>query len=886
MSLFHLKWILGTLTVLLLLGAVVLTGSRPRGSLRRLFMKWNLLFIIGMASLFLFSNVQTYQHHYQKRTLQLEQELLVQAQQQIKQRATFIHNWILHENSGAEEDLKLNLKTISAQSIATASHLVDRYQDSLSETQLTQLVIEALRPLRFNNGRGYLFATRLDGTALLFADRPQLEGQNLLDQKDSDGVYYVQEMISLCRQQGEGFVSYRISKPGSDSCDHRKIAHVRYFPPLDCYIGTGEYLDNFEQDIQQKIFDKLDHLATDHSLSIFAASYAGVSLFGPGKGKNVLHVQDQNGIFVVKELIRTARGGGGYVRYQMPNELTQNGYEKISYCLPLKGWNSYIGAGINLDHVAQNIALSRADLQQSIRRQILQSAAIIPFIVLFLWYVRRRFSATIENSVNILKDSLHAAVSNSQHVDLNRINFDEFLTIGRETNNMLDQRRQAEQKLEWIAHNDPLTGLTNRHYAVESLKALQRQLHSGSSLWLFMFDLNRFKHINNAYGHKAGDHVLKTMARRLLTLKPTPLLTARLSSNEFIFAVNLSNTTTAEQIATTLRQEIRQPISYKEFSLQLDCSISGIPFAQNDINELLHKADIAIRLVKPDRTYNNFLLYDEQLDQKIRKMEQLEKALRHALLHPEQFELHFQPIWNLETQTLKGFEALVRWHHPNLGMVSPGEFIPLAEQKGMIVTLGKIIFDRACETLARWLQLHPQLANEALRLSVNMAPQQFVTDQFTEEVQSALERYAIPPDMLCIEITETSLMENPELAIQRIQSLKKMGITIAIDDFGTGYSSLSYLSQFEVDTIKIDRSLVNTIDQEHTVKRIAAAIINLSHDLNLQVVAEGIETQEQLQQLRQLNCNAVQGFLIARPLRQQDAEKLLAQRTLPWSEIK
>ena len=884
MSLFHLKWLLGSLAIFFLLSALVLAGNRPQGTLRRMILKRNLLFIIGTISLISFFNLQTYEQQYQRRTLAIEQELLTQAKQQIQQRATFIHHWILDENTHAEEQLKQKLVTIVDQAVATASHLVEQYQSTLSETQLTQLIVEALRPMRFNHERGYLFATRLDGTALLFADRPEFEGRNMLPLKDRDGVYYVDEMIKLCRQHGGGFVNYRISKPGSGSWDHRKIAYVSYFSPLNCYIGTGEYSDNFALEIQQTIIAKLDHMATHHSLNIFAANYGGLSLFGPGKGQNVLHIQDKNGTFVVKELISKAKGGGGFVRYQMPPELAQNNYEKISYCLPVEAWNAYVGAGINLDHVAENIAVSRTELEQNIHRQILQATAFIPFIALFLWYIGRRLSATIENNVMTLEESLHTAVSDNQPINLDLINFDEFITIGQATNDMLEQRQQAEQNLEWLAHYDPLTGLINRHYAVKSLEIIRRKQQSVEALWLFMIDLNRFKHINNAYGHSTGDHVLETIAQRLQSLEPVPLLTARLSSNEFIFVVDLS-TTTADKMANALRQNIRLPISHEEFNLQVDCSISGIPFAQNNVSELLHKADITIRLVKANRTHENYLLYDEPLDQTICKMEQMEKDLRQALLQPQQFELYFQPIWHLSTQTLKGFEALVRWHHPNLGMVSPAEFIPLAEQKGMIVSLGKIIFDRACQTLAHWLQLHPQLGGEPLRLSVNMAPQQFVTDQFIEEVLTTLEHYAVPPDMLCIEITETSLMDDPELAIQRIQSLKKIGITIAIDDFGTGYSSLSYLSQFEVDTVKIDRSLVKNIDQNHSVERISAAIISLAHDLNLQVIAEGIETEGQLQQLRQLNCDAIQGFLISKPLTAKNAEKLLKQRTLPWSEI-
>ena len=885
MTLLHLKWLIGSLSVLFSLLIVMFSSNRKKATLLSIIVKRNLFIIGGIICTISFISIQTYEQQYQNRTQQIEQEMLEHAKQQIQQQALFIRSWIVNENKHAAERLHQQLQTTVTQATTTATHLVNQYQDTMSKAQLSKLVTDTLRPLRFNHDRGYIFATRLDGTTLLFNDHPELEGQNMLAFQDENGVYYVQEMVKLCREHGEGFVNYSISKPGSNSTNNRKIAYVAYFPPLDCFIGTGEYLDDFTAETKQIAIDRLHHLALGHSISIFGASYAGISLFGPGKGQNVINVQDQNGIFVVKELIHAAKQGGGFVQYQMPDKVTQNNYNKISYCLPIDGWQSYIGVGINLDYVTQSIAQSRNDLHKNITQQILQTAAFIPFIALFMWYVGRRFARNIEHNLATLKTSLHTAIVDNQPIDCSTICFDEFIAIAKSTNSILDQRRKTEQHMEQLAHFDQLTGLANRHWAGHCLEKLIQQ-QTTSPLWLFMFDLKRFKHINNAYGHRVGDHVLQTIAERIKLLQPKPLLTARLSSNEFIIVVEAEPDMTEQQIINNLKQSIRQPIQHQEFQLQTDCYISGVPLVQSSVSELLNAADITLRLVKTDNTDRDCLIYNEQLEQTIRKMEQMEEALRYAIQHPQQFELYFQPIWHLQNRILKGFEALVRWHHPTLGMVSPAEFIPLAEQKGLIVPLGKIIFDRACSTLSNWLKLYPQLNDKPLQLSVNMAPQQFITDHFIAEIKATMEYYSVPPGMLCFEITETSLMENPELAIERIKSLKEMGITIAVDDFGTGYSSLSYLDQFAVDTVKIDKSMIDNIVQEYSVQRICSAIISLSHDLNLQVVAEGIENEEQLQQLCILNCDAVQGFLIAKPLTEQKATSVLAQRVLPWSDIK
>lgn len=430
----------------------------------------------------------------------------------------------------------------------------------------------------------------------------------------------------------------------------------------------------------------------------------------------------------------------------------------------------------------------------------------------------------------------------------------------------ITERRQAEDKLTWLAHFDSLTGLVNRYHAKERLDQLLNTLSPSKHRWLLMFDINRFKRINEIHGHALADRVLTKFATRLQTLTPQPELVARLSSNEFILVVDLEDTEDIVHTVQRFKEELCSPMHFEETRLVIDTRISAVECRDaNSSSELLHRADIALLEAKKHPHTQGFMCYDERLENIYQENLMLERALRSALQNPEQFQLEFQPIWSLRHQALKGFEALVRWHHPTLGLISPGRFIPLAEKRAMIVPLGKIIFDRACETLSQWLQQYPVVERGMVRLSVNMAPQQFITENFIEEIKNTLQRWQLPPETLCFEITETSLMEEPELAIQRIHALKEMGISISIDDFGTGYSSLSYLQQFDVDIIKIDRSLVVNIVETRPAQRIIDAVVRLGHDLDLEIVAEGVETLEQLQTLRDLNCDAVQGFLTGRP---------------------
>lgn len=987
---FSSTWMLVMIPAVILLATAVLFGSRHHGSLRHLTWRWNLLFIVAALGFLSFYTLQTYQQQFHRRTEQIEQEFLQQARDQVRQRASFVHDLILDEKKGSEQQLKQSLRQTVLQAVHLAETLIARYQNQMDSVELTRLVVESLRPLRYRNGRGYLFATRLDGTELLFADHPEYEGRNMVDMQDQDGVFYVREMIRLSRQKGEGFVSYRISQPGATGWHHKKIAYIHYVPELKAFIGTGEYLQSFEREVQQKIIDKLDRLVGEGPLSIFGASYEGTSLFGPAKGKNVLNVQDNNGIFVVHELIRTAKKGGGFVRYEMPDSLGKGHYEKISYCLPLEMWNCYVGAGIDLSFVHQNIASARQALMTSLRSQIAQGALFIVVLGFILWAVGQRLSRSIKDNVTVLNRALETVAGDGREVELDDVKFDEFIAIGQAANRMLEQRRiaedelndtrlrfrtaleraplmvalvdpqryilfsnsmwndavpmdvcaahleahwfseaswvkfdtafdqmvkgrlqqerfdiclknvqgekryydmalatiqnadgenssilvmarditerrQAEERLTWLAHYDALTGLAHRNYAKEQLE----QMLTGEvadDLWLLMFDINRFKRINEVYGHAMGDFVLKELAQRLQSLQPSPRISARLSSNEFIIVISLHDDESIDETVERFKAVLCAPLQCNDNRLVVDTRISGVSCHQvEDAAELLHRADVALREVKEGRHTQGFMVYDERLDQIYQENELLEKALRLALQSPEQFQLHFQPIWSLNPQHLKGFEALVRWQHPTFGLISPARFIPLAEQRALIVPLGQIIFKRACETLAQWLKRYPTVQQGMVRLSVNMAPQQFVTENFIEEIEATLELWSLPPEILCIEITETSLMEDPELAIQRIRALKEMGIAISIDDFGTGYSSLSYLQQFDVDIIKLDRSLVVNIAETHSAQRIIDAVVRLGHDLDLTIVAEGVETFDQLQQLRKLNCDAIQGYLTGKP---------------------
>lgn len=1010
MTLFALKCFLGILTIVLLTASLSLSGHSTKGSLRQLTLKWNLLFFLAAACLISLINIQTNQRQFEISTQQLEQELRANAREQVKQHALFIQDLINNEIRQSTSQLRNQLTNIVTLATSTADHLYQSYQGKLSDKELSRLIIESLSSPRHSNDRNYLFAIQLNGTELLQLPQMGQKGGNILHYRDQEGVYFIKEMINLVKNHGEGFISYHIKKPGQDNREYKKLSYIKYFEPLNCVIGAGEYLDEHLKTTQQDLFDRLTKLTPEGPLTIFGANYEGISLFGPIKGQSALHIQDKDGLFIVKEFIALARDGGGFLSYQMPDNLTPEAYEKVAYCAPITEWQSYVGAGINLDSVEKHIALAHENLRRNINHQLNQALVFVIVVALLLWYISRRFSATIEQNVTNLNQSLQKAATSDQYLNLDAIHIDEFITIGQAANNMLLERhrveetlheseakfrtalerapllvaifdtqqnvtfantlwfkaigemtategqpllqqllpveqydhfelafsqliqrqkhhkkldasfmnsasermdldlslvsipdtkdnsvsvllmakditakRISEQKLKWVANYDHLTGLANRYSCVEQLGILRQLPQSATTLWLFMINLNRFQHVNDAYGHDAGDYVLKEIAKRLLKTEPKPLLIARLSSDEFILSMASEEDIRPADIAALLQREIVKPLNYNGEQFQISSCIGAAPFAHNTIDQLLQQVAIAVRTGKEQKGKTNYIEYDSELEQAFQKTQQLEEALRFALQSPEQFQLYYQPIWNLNREKITGFEALIRWHHPTLGAISPATFIPLAEQCSLIIPLGKHIFSLACQTLQRWIKSDPLLIQEEIRLSVNMAPQQFMTDTFIDDIHTALDHYEVPASMLCIEITETSLMEDADLAAQRIQALKELGIVIAIDDFGTGYSSLAYLNQFDVDTVKIDRSLVDTISTDHSVAKISEAIIKLAHDLNLKVTAEGVECHDQLNHLKNLGCDNIQGFLVGKPQSESSASKLLLDRTLKWS---
>ncbi|MCK6371609.1 MAG: EAL domain-containing protein, partial [Gammaproteobacteria bacterium] len=438
------------------------------------------------------------------------------------------------------------------------------------------------------------------------------------------------------------------------------------------------------------------------------------------------------------------------------------------------------------------------------------------------------------------------------------------------------ERKRSELRLNHLAQFDPLTELGNRQHFQEQLhRATARARREGSKVALFFLDVDQFKVVNDTLGHQAGDQLLQEVSQRLATQVRTGDVIARLGGDEFaILMEGLSNPIDAAAIAQQLLDVIGAPftIEGRQINVTTSIGITFYPSDHSDTVQLLKNADIAMYQAK-DSGRNNYKFFTERMHTELVEYHELERDIAKAL-DGEEFQLAFQPKVNLLDRRLQGLEALLRWKCPRRGNVGPAKFIPVAESSGHIVPLGYWVLDRVCTTIRRW----QEDGLPVVPVSVNVSTRQFQQPNFQKRVAEILGRHDIDPALIELEMTEGLLMEDTEAAHRALGQLKELGVRISIDDFGTGHSCLSYLRRFPIDVLKIDRSFVHEVSDNEDSRIIIDAIISLARSLRLDTVAEGVETNAQLDFLLERGCHVAQGFLFGEPMVPENIEPLLRER--------
>jgi diguanylate cyclase (GGDEF)-like protein/PAS domain S-box-containing protein len=446
----------------------------------------------------------------------------------------------------------------------------------------------------------------------------------------------------------------------------------------------------------------------------------------------------------------------------------------------------------------------------------------------------------------------------------------------------ISERKAFEEQLSHQAFHDPVTNLPNRALFVERVRhAISRARREQRQLGVIFLDLDDFKTINDSLGHGAGDATLIDVAKRLSTSIRTSDTAARFGGDEFVVLLeDLESPQAAVEVAERVLEDLRQPLMVAGKELVVRDSI-GISILEQSstagADELIRDADAAMYIAKRDGK-GGYRLFEPEMHAGVLARLELRADLQHAL-EDAQFELHYQPIMRLNDGEVAGLEALLRWHHPERGLVVPNEFIPFAEETGLIVPIGRWVLHQACRQAMAVQQLWPgERAGGHLYMCVNLSVKQLQHSDVIADVQSALAESGLQPQLLTLEITESMLIDDPELAVGKLEELRALGVRVAMDDFGTGYSSLSYLSRFPVDLIKMDRSFLRSETTRATAD-LSSAVVALGSSLALEVVAEGIELDEQMQRLRDLGCELGQGFHFAHPMEATQLEDFLTHRT-------
>lgn len=435
----------------------------------------------------------------------------------------------------------------------------------------------------------------------------------------------------------------------------------------------------------------------------------------------------------------------------------------------------------------------------------------------------------------------------------------------------ISELKQSEEQIRHLAYYDPLTALANRRLFYDRLQvAVAHARRTETALAVMYVDLDRFKRVNDSLGHSVGDRLLQEVASRLQKAVREDDTVARIGGDEF--AIMLTDAAEVDGVVAIARRVVellQEPVVVDELDLVVTCSI-GIAFFPDDagdMEELVQNADVAMYRAK-DLGRSNFQLYSPAMNARSLEHLAMETGLRRAVERDE-LELYYQPVVDATNGNLLGIEALVRWNHPDMGLMPPADFIPLAEENGLILPIGEWVINEACRQQVIWEHRY----RRQLHVAVNISARQFHDEGFLDTVKSALENSRVTPSHLIFELTETLLMEDAIDTIRAMDAVRAMGVGLSLDDFGTGYSSLSYLKRFPIDILKIDRSFIRGIENNPDDAAIVSAVINLAHSLRLQVIAEGVEKESQLKFIRRSGAEMIQGYYFDRPLPAADFER-------------
>ncbi|WP_245579496.1 EAL domain-containing protein [Halonatronum saccharophilum] len=617
--------------------------------------------------------------------------------------------------------------------------------------------------------------------------------------------------------------------------------------------------DIFKEDIES-IFARFNEESNLEDNYFFIYDLDGKTVSLPptphleGTNRWDLEVEGRN---LLQEMSKLAHNGGGEIEYPYTNPVTGEIEMKFGYIEPIRDTDYFIGSGgyeSSFYTILDKIKLKIVEIRRGIIYSILVLFFIISTIMMIIIidisnYIKKNINVIIEGFKEVGRGNIEFKLKNKSN--------DEFQQLFSGFNNMLKQ-------INYLTYNDSLTGLPNIKFLHNRFKADYESCKCFK--YIFTLGLNNFDIINSNYGYKVGNELLKKVSDRLIDILDEDILIAR-NDIEFIFYYK---TELKEEdiliFGNKVLEKLRVPydIDNNHIYLEPQLGISYTKRSDISFDELINKSKVALHFVYADK--NDLLIHKAYMEGKLSDRVDLESKMRQAMKR-EEFLLYYQPIINIKTNKVVGLEALIRWESPGYGLISPGKFIPVAESTGLIISLGSWVLEKSCEKLKSL----EEKGYSDMFISVNISPKEFQHPDFLEKVELITEETGIDPNNLKLEMTERTTIEDVEYTIEMLNKLRSLGLKIAIDDFGTGYSSLAYLNKFSIDTLKIDKSFIQSKDNQEIVK----VIIMMSNNLNLEVIAEGVETEEQLEFLLENQCSMSQGYLFAKPMGEEEVVEFL-----------
>jgi diguanylate cyclase (GGDEF)-like protein len=777
---------------------------------------------------------------------EIKRKFLKETKIKARERIDTIASFLQSNESALKEEAKLEVKHLVLLAVEIMENIY--YENkTLSKKQIIEKIKEKLRPIRFfENLSGYFFIYDLNGYNLLLPTQPYMENTYMYNHQDVKGTYIIQDFINIAKNTQEDFYEWFWYKPDAlDSPMKKKIGYIRLFAPLGILVGTARYEEDVLDKVKKEAKVFLDEISYSDGAYIFAYDSDG-NLITTKKEQQ----QFSQGSSEVNQIIRGSKISpeGFFISHTTSMQFDTNEAKRYnsSFVRYLENLDWVIGTNTYGASVLQEINLKEEELENQLYQSIVEILAVSFAIVVIVLFIMLDFSSRLRRILRYYESRL-----------------------------MLKHAKAIEQKklLQYQVKHDTLTSLPNRILLTDRLEQLlKRAKREGYKVAVLFVDLDKFKHINDSYGHHLGDVLLKQVAKRLQSGVRESDIVGRLSGDEFIIVLdNCEDVHDVVKVLQKIKDGFQEEFILEEVrqSVKLSIGISMYPDDGVNVNELLKNADTAMLKAKEEGR-DNYKFYTNKMNEEVEHQIKVERELREALFH-NQFILHYQPIVSAKDGFIEGVEALIRWNHPEKGLVYPNYFIEIAEESNLIIEIGEWVSKEAMRQVFQWysMGLNPG------RVSINFAGRQLEQDGLYEFILETLKQTGCKPEWLGVEVIERYIMKNPKKSIELLKKLRAINIGISIDDFGTGYSSLSYLKQLPITKLKIDRVFVENLSKSFEDRAIAKTIMALGSGLYLKVLAEGVETELQRKFLLNHGCTQMQGFFFSKPVEAREIEVLL-----------